>query len=323
MKLNNLIALAAVLLAVLIAKKAKAKTITGIMVPLYVAPGPLWNEVIAQKSSHPNVPIAVILNNNNGPGSAYDASWAAGIAQMRAAGIIVLGYVFCSYPDTDVNKWKEFYPAVNGLFIDGYHGGYAGDTGDAKIAIARQLGFSPIVGNPGMNIDESLLANLDIACVHESNTYPNAEALASQHGASKVYLLIYGQGLNTPWLLANAKYFKWIYLTDDLTSDTNYWDSLASYFAAEVAALDAGIIPTVANLTANSVSPSSGVELWFDYAYIGTTPITIDVSPGVHHIGFNYYDYSIPGWVLVEGDITIVASEHKVITADMANKILI
>src|SRR5882672_2003220 len=70
-------------------------------VPAYFAPGPEWQRVIA---AAPTVGM-VIINPASGPGTSTDPQYTQVIAQARAAGIIVLGYVSTSYgqrPEADV-----------------------------------------------------------------------------------------------------------------------------------------------------------------------------------------------------------------------------
>jgi len=97
------------------------------IVPLYTSPGDAsWNTVIAAKMAHPKVGVVAIVNPNNGPGSAVDASYASGIARLNAAGIKVIGYVSTDYTrrsaatvKADIDRWRAFYPGqLGGIFFD-------------------------------------------------------------------------------------------------------------------------------------------------------------------------------------------------------------
>jgi hypothetical protein len=88
-------------------------------VPAYFAPGPEWQRVIA---AAPTVGM-VIINPASGPGTSTDPGYAQVIAQARAAGIIVLGYVSTSYgqrPEADViadiNKYYDLY-SMSGIYL--------------------------------------------------------------------------------------------------------------------------------------------------------------------------------------------------------------
>jgi len=88
-------------------------------VPAYFAPGPEWQRVIA---AAPTVGM-VIINPANGPGAGTIPQYTQVIAQARAAGIIVLGYVSTSYgqrPEADViadiNSYYDLY-SLSGIYL--------------------------------------------------------------------------------------------------------------------------------------------------------------------------------------------------------------
>src|SRR2546428_1233297 len=64
---------------------------TGIVEPLYSYPSEgTWNPVKVAKGNFPNVPLAVIVNPADGPGTCCDKNYQAGISQLRSVGVIVL-----------------------------------------------------------------------------------------------------------------------------------------------------------------------------------------------------------------------------------------
>ena len=88
-------------------------------VPAYFAPGPEWQRVIA---AAPTVGM-VIINPASGPGASTDLQYAQVIAQARAAGIIVLGYVSSSYGQraeadviADINGYYDIY-SLSGIYL--------------------------------------------------------------------------------------------------------------------------------------------------------------------------------------------------------------
>ncbi len=88
-------------------------------VPAYFAPGPDWQRMIA---AAPTVGM-VIINPASGPGTSTDPQYTQVIAQARAAGIIVLGYVSTSYgqrPEADViadiNSYYNLY-SLSGIYL--------------------------------------------------------------------------------------------------------------------------------------------------------------------------------------------------------------
>ncbi len=87
--------------------------------PAYFAPGSEWQRVIA---AAPTVGM-VIINPASGPGTSTDPQYTQVIAQARAAGIIVLGYVSTSYgqrPEADVvadiNGYYDHY-SLSGIYL--------------------------------------------------------------------------------------------------------------------------------------------------------------------------------------------------------------
>lgn len=88
-------------------------------VPAYFAPGAEWQRLIA---AAPTVGL-VVINPASGPGSTTDPQYTQVIAQARAAGIIVLGYVSTNYgqrPEADVvadiNGYYNLY-ALSGIYL--------------------------------------------------------------------------------------------------------------------------------------------------------------------------------------------------------------
>jgi hypothetical protein len=222
----------------------------GVMIPLYIYPGAAWDQVIAAKVAHSNVPIVCVINSNSGPGTAYNSTWGTYINKLLAVGIICYGYVWCgetnqfdAYRDCtqDVAHWKAWYPGVTGIFVDGFHGGFA-YTGETQVARARAAGYSPVVGNPGMDVAANLLTSVDGACVYETTGLPSVSAmqsLATKHGWARNIFLPYGvAALDTGWVKSAVSYCQWLYVTTDVLP--NPWDTIPTYFDALVAALDQG-----------------------------------------------------------------------------------
>src|SRR5689334_17753130 len=56
---------------------------TGVLIPLYTYPGESWSEVRAMKRAHPKVPILVVINPDNGPGTRLDRKYAAETSTLR------------------------------------------------------------------------------------------------------------------------------------------------------------------------------------------------------------------------------------------------
>src|SRR5581483_10347642 len=97
----------------------------GIMVPLYTYPGGTWDRVANTKIAHPGLPIVAIVNPASGPGSSKDSNYATGIANLKSAGVVVIGYVSTAYTgrsltavEGDIDRWHSWYPNLDGIFFD-------------------------------------------------------------------------------------------------------------------------------------------------------------------------------------------------------------
>lgn len=100
-----------------------------VVVIAYTAPGPEWDTV----RQHADQVKAVVFNLSNGVGAAKDAAYAELREEMRALGILVLGYTFTAsgpiggdrvYSNRnpaeildEVRRWKAWY-SVDGIFFD-------------------------------------------------------------------------------------------------------------------------------------------------------------------------------------------------------------
>ncbi len=251
--------------------KAESSVHTGIMIPLYTYPGATWSQVIDTKATHPNVPIAVILNQNSGAGIAYDSTWNTYINKLVSANVTCYGYGGCGETnefdnnrDTtqDVNNWKTWYPQITGIFVDGFHGGYA-YSGDLQVERARINGYNVVIGNPGMSVSASELISVDVGNVYEAIGLPTItqmQSFANTYGANKVYTLVYGiNSIDTSWInQVKDKYAQWLYVTNDVLD--NPWDTLPPYFDTMATALDDSpfvITPTPVIITTPIITPSN------------------------------------------------------------------
>ncbi|MDE1862524.1 MAG: fibronectin type III domain-containing protein [Thaumarchaeota archaeon] len=228
---------------------AYAATSTGIMIPLYSYPGSYWTQVIQVKNAYPSVPIAVIVNPNNGPGSSIDQNYVTGIQQLQAAGVIVLGYVYTHYGarstssvEADINAWNSWYH-VNGINFDemantaGYESYYSGLS-----SYAKSLGMTLTVGNPGTSTISSYVGTVDVLDIYESSGMPSASQLQSYtfNGAyPKSNFAFIGYGVSSLPSLAtittDSNYVAWMYITDN--GGSNPYNNVPSYLSTEVSLL--------------------------------------------------------------------------------------
>ena len=210
---------------------------------MYVDPGPLWDQVIAEKQLHPRVPIVMIVGPNNGPGTSPDPTYALYVAKAQAAGIVVLGYVYSSYAtraasaiETDISNFKSWY-GVNGIFIDEMATNASGYY-QTLTAYAHADGLTPVIGNPGA--DAPATAGTDSITFFEQQGYPTLAFLsAPAHTAVPKSTWSYMAGavpFDQATILATLPYVGYIYATD--SPEPECYCVLPTYFDQLVATLD-------------------------------------------------------------------------------------
>lgn len=139
------------------------------LLPLYVHPleDPHAWEVAA--SAGPEV--AVVINVHNGPGALREAAYLAATARLRAAGVLMLGYVDLGYSQRasgeiwcDLAGWAK-YP-VGGVFFDQAPSGAADLIAVGRIARAVA---GTVVLNPGTPPAAGYASIADIVCTFEGD----------------------------------------------------------------------------------------------------------------------------------------------------------
>jgi hypothetical protein len=223
----------------------------GIIIPFYIDPPSTdFNKVIALKQQYPSVPLYIILNPDNGPGSSYDSAYATVIGQLQASGAVVIGYVYTNYGarststvEANISRWQSFYPTINGIFFDEM----SDATGTisyytALTAFVHRNGMSVAVGNPGTEMPAAFFAGdvMDNLVISETGGWPNTSAIENDGvGApTQKSIIVYDAALNSADLALAAQYNKLIWVTSDTLP--NPYDSLPSYLSQLFAALNPG-----------------------------------------------------------------------------------
>src|SRR5947209_5770827 len=251
---------------------------TGLVIPLYTDPSTgTWAAVLNAKISHPNVPMIVVINPNNGPGTYPEPGYLAGVKAFQAVGIIVLGYMATGYAKTyiglvqhDLYAYWSWY-TLDGIMFDEMsdlmmdQGYYA-----TLNAYVKQIGMTYTMGNPGIPVPMGLIGTLDSLAIYESPGYPAISVLSQYSAYSKMDFaaIAIGVPLNTAFLASASPYVGWVWVTND--SLPNPYDSLPSYFTSLVAALDLSVsvgsttmvtqtatVTTTTTTTVNSISTST------------------------------------------------------------------
>lgn len=222
----------------------------GVVIPMYIYPGNAWNQVIAQKKAHPNVPILLIADiTNTGVGNSIDPNYVTYIAKERAAGVKVIGYVATNYykPDpsfitASMNHWYAWY-RVDGIFLDEANPrNVALFTSLTSYAHKHNLPF--VMANPGQDAPANL--GPDVINFYEQKGYPSLAFLrkpAHVAADSKRWSYIAeAAAYNPATIAATAQYVSYLYAVDAGGYPSCYC-KLPTYFAqlmTQLATLDGG-----------------------------------------------------------------------------------
>src|SRR5256712_6589179 len=231
---------------------ASAATPTGVVVPLYMGPSSIaWNTIIAIKNAHPSVPMAVIINPNNGPGSSIDSNYVTGINNMKAANVMVLGYVYTSYCaraqttiESDIDNYHNWY-GVNGIHFDEMQNSPGCESYYTSLTnYVKSHGMTYTSGNPGTSTAQSYVGTVDNLHIYESAGIPSTSTLASatfypSYSKSTFSSVAFGvSALDDAAVIADSNYVGYMYVTNDNLS--NPYDTIPSYLSNLVADLDTG-----------------------------------------------------------------------------------
>jgi hypothetical protein len=229
-----------------------------ILIPLYIYPNwydrdkYIWKQVVLAAKK---VPITAIINPNNGPnGAPPNVDYQQGIKDLRQAGVRIIGYVHSNYGkrdlklvNADIDLYVKYFN-IDGIFID--ETASSRDKLDYYQKVYQYIKLQrkslQVIINPGTDVDEGYLRKpvTDVAVIFENdrkgwNTYqppvyrynysaPRFAALVHTVAKSKVMKEILDRAANSN--------FGYIYITNDSTNTPNHnpWDSLPSYWQAEV-----------------------------------------------------------------------------------------
>ena len=222
---------------------------TAALVPLYTVPSDSsWTAIADAKMAHPKVPVYAIVDPASGPGAAADAGYAAGIGKLQLAGITVLGYVPTGYGsrsvpaiEADVDRWKSFYPATQGIFFDEM----SIRLGDELIyktvsQYAKSKGMTFTVGNPGLDTKPTFVGTTDVIMIYEGAGFPPTTALSGWHTSyprTSFGAFAYGvPSLDAAAVKQARAYVGYIYVNTDVLP--NPWDTVPSYLSDLLAALE-------------------------------------------------------------------------------------
>ena len=292
---------------------------TGVIVPLFTYPtSPTWNEVIQAKLANPSVPIIAIINPDSGPGVVQDSNYKQGIDALRSAGVTVLGYVYTQYAqrnltsaEADISTYHGWYN-ISGILFDEMSNVVGNENYYSTLSsYAKSLGYVLTAGNAGTSVPASYIGTVNIINIYENQGLPLTSSLASWTGAyskQNFAMVSYGvSSVNSSYEASASNYVSWIYITD--ANLPNPYDVLPTYFASEVAALNATTQPPAqtVSLTVQSVdmggNPISGLWTVIKSASgtvvdTGYTPLTYEATIGSQYTVTvdNYGSYYFNHW---------------------------
>jgi len=226
---------------------APATTAGGTIVPLYTDPTDRsWTAIVTAAVAHPSVEVVAIVNPADGAGASKSADYTTGIASLQAAHIKVIGYVATGYGshsiasmESEIDKWKSFYPTVQGIFFDEQSNDPADVSHYQTLSqYAKSKGLTYTVGNPGTDVPTAYIGALDTMMVYESDGLPTIASLKawSAYAPSNFGIIPYKCSMDAAFVKQARQYIRYIYLqTDDLP---NPWDSLTTVFSDLLAALE-------------------------------------------------------------------------------------
>jgi hypothetical protein len=237
--------------------------VSGLVIPYYLYPNNPYTDTNARHlldllRKYHAVPVLVVVNPADGPGTVLDGNWAAFIKLLKAAGAKVCGYISTAYaarPEADVkadvDRWLSVYGTTkpDGIFFDEQTWDTGpGNSGSAYVDLYKRYTdychdrhLYPVIANPGTNQQGAYFATwtADVILVHENTNWPpEADMEGNYIGGHVEYsytrrgALVYNQAtLNTAQLAILRKNVQWVYSTDDnLTGGVlNPWDSLPTY----------------------------------------------------------------------------------------------
>lgn len=228
---------------------------TDLLVPAYFYPSndpnlSLWDEMTAAASQ--GVGITAIMNPNSGPSNAVNSDYTAAVGAFRAAGGKVIGYVPTGYGArdasavlADVNAYQNFYQ-IDGIFLDEMHNiaGTLPYYENLRTNISSINTNYKVFGNAGTNTLEGYMNTADVLVTFENQTGYSTytpDSWTNNYAANRFAHLLYNVSSSSEMqanlALAASRNVGYIYVTND--SGANPWDTLPSYWNAEIAAVSA------------------------------------------------------------------------------------
>jgi hypothetical protein len=225
------------------------------LIPLYIYPQMIngrsnWLPLVEAARK---IPVVAIINPNSGPGGKPNSDYAQGLKLLQQGGVKTIGYVATNYGKRPIEQVKadvDVYNAhfnVQGIFLD--EGASSLQQLNYYSEVYRYIKskkkLQQVIVNPGTHIDEAYFSQpvTDQAVIFENfgkewpayqpSTYVNK--YDRQHFALMLHGVIDRAKMQSYIELAVKRNIGYVYITND--ADSNPWDSLPSYWSAEVEAI--------------------------------------------------------------------------------------
>jgi Spherulation-specific family 4 len=271
---------------------------TGIIVPMFtnytlteVA------QIIQQKQANPGVPFLVVANPDDGPGTAYNSSYGAGLKQLQAGGITVLGYDPTTWGtrgisavEQDASNFYEWY-GVNGIYLDqmyneeySYNGVFMPTYYSTLTSYIKSLGMTMVFGNAGADVPYYDLGSVDTIGYFENAHLPTLSDLGSWHLAyNKVNFAFFAYNitsLNPDYVAAASDYVSYLYITNG--EKPSEYNALPPYFDQLVSVLGSLVPVTVQTDAPNGTSVQRGFN------------VTVTQPDGISNTAYAPYTFDVP-----------------------------
>ncbi|HEV2390214.1 MAG TPA: spherulation-specific family 4 protein, partial [Nitrososphaerales archaeon] len=207
---------------------AAATPDAGVVIPLYNYPDSTWTTIAQTAIANPNVPIAAIINPNSGPGSSEDPTYLAGVQNLQAAGVKVLGYVATGYATSSysslssveslANDYKSWYH-VNGIFFDEMSNDATYESYYSTLnSYVKSDGMTYTMGNPGTSVPTGYIGILNNLVIDENPGYPSLSFLTYPgYPSSDFSFIAYGVSYDATFVTSAASLVGYMYV-DNLGS---------------------------------------------------------------------------------------------------------
>jgi Spherulation-specific family 4 len=234
-------------------KQAKPKLQA--LIPLYVYPQIIngrsnWSPLVEAARK---IPVIAIINPNSGPGGKPNTDYAQALKLLQKGGVKTIGYVATNYGKRSIDQVKADVDLYNdhfnvqGIFLD--EGASSSQQlnyyGEIYRYIKSKKKLQQVIVNPGTHLDEAYFSQpvTDQAVIFENfgrewPTYQPSNYL-SKYDRQRFALMLHGvidrAKMQSYIELAVKRNIGYVYITND--ADSNPWDSLPSYWSAEVEAI--------------------------------------------------------------------------------------